>query len=214
LEDGPGVAFFYGIRVDPPYVFEGIDADTLTLNGLPFDPMRPEQTPVVQGALDPASLAEAQAHGQIAEDLLEQARLLAVEDEARSLWLTPDSAEQILALYRGNEHVESVSIDNCSVTVKFDFYSGLQGYYLLDIRGAETPFPERTRRVHRQEKIDLFLSLMDRGGLVLRGRDYSLSGGGDLKSEFLRFLEGGPEPAQFWLTDVQRAARDVRELAR
>jgi hypothetical protein len=121
-----GIVFAYGVRIDPPYVFEGLESDTLTLNGFPFRPARPtsrQKSPVeIFAQKMNEQLSQAQRdewrHAQALVDSVYES----LESDVDGVPATAQCTEVMRARFAASPLVESVTVLEDGCEVKFSFF--------------------------------------------------------------------------------------------
>ncbi|MGQ0723148.1 MAG: hypothetical protein ACT4PE_16490 [Candidatus Eiseniibacteriota bacterium] len=166
-----GRVFAYGEELLPPFVFEGMDSDTLLLNGVPFSPRRVEQLPSAP-VLSPEESVQLDENEAVISTLEEKANLIMRDAPSREA-----GHRDVLELYRASPYVESVRIEGTWVQAKFTFYSFEVGKPLRfgavqTARASSRAQELERRRAERRERVKQFWNFLGHGYLVVLGEDY------------------------------------------
>lgn len=175
-----GNVFAYGERLQPPYVFTGLDADTLFLNGHAYFPRRRGPGPGDE-AEDARGPSEAEN------------RMRAIGAEAESAGAaapTPaEGLEAALQCYLASPEVEHARIEGERIRVKFRFFPHeiARSFAFLDTNPPG--FPGRTLRDEKLMRIRALWRHLEKDRIEIFGADYAANLGPSDTRKVLARLE-------------------------
>lgn len=193
---GHATVYAYGERLTPPFVFTGLDGDTLYINGVPYDPRRPAVPLTI-----PAVNAELMNRHELALAALE----VSTEGRDRNERLT-----LFRDVYEASPLVTRVEQTENGVTITW--VGGEREEITLpeDVNTA----PVQNRHARRVELIRCFEQTIRMDGLLAFGDRYHVTACGTRAQatlELIRLVENGQQPTATLRKDT--ALQNERFLA-
>ena len=160
------IVFAYGHRLTPPFVFTGIDSDTLRLNGFPYSPRRHPLGERTASSTSPDTTLV--RRWSEAQDAMRRTLELAYEQKMS----TEDAANLAADTLRSYSYVRDVETRKNHVGYGIVGDDGRYGTYFV-LGGADTAGPSRAER--RWSKIRIFEQTALRKYLFAFGPGYELA---------------------------------------